>query len=114
MQFCQHSQRCIQRDISKVVTALPTSLKTVELFKKKTLIGGFSCVNTRLPFDTKILMSNLTSDDFEMMSIDDSFTKRKKEDLKVVCKFQLDSKKEYHNRRVVTKILKMDKNNQYE
>ena len=25
-------------------------------FSKKTLIGGFSCVNTRLAFDTQILL----------------------------------------------------------
>ena len=28
---------------------------------EKTLIGGFSCVNTRVAFDTEILFPNLSS-----------------------------------------------------
>ena len=95
-----------------MIIALPTCPKTVELFEKK-LIGGFSCVNTALAFDTKILIPNLTSKDFDKTSIDDSFNKLKEEDLKVVYRLQLNDEYEYHGRRVVSKILKMDKNNQY-
>ena len=38
---------------------------------------------TRLGFDTKILLLILTSEDFEKMSIEDSFKKTKIKDLKV-------------------------------
>ena len=36
----------------------------MEIFEK-TLIGGFSCVNTRLSFDTEILMPILTESDYK-------------------------------------------------
>lgn len=38
--------------------ALPTNSETVERFEK-TLIVGFSCINTCLAFDTNILMPNV-------------------------------------------------------
>ena len=47
---------CIQREQSKCILALPTGNCHVEIFEKT---GGFSCVNTRLSFDTELLMSNL-------------------------------------------------------
>ena len=55
----------IGRDLSKVIIALPTSNETVDIFKQ-TLTGSFSCVNTRLAFDTEILLpnSNEKGDDF--------------------------------------------------
>ena len=46
-----------QRSQSKWNIALPTDAEHVRVFEK-TLIGGFSCVNTRLVFGTKILISN--------------------------------------------------------
>ena len=48
---------CIQREQSKRILALPTNNCHVEIFEKTS--GGFSCVNTRLSFDTELLMSNL-------------------------------------------------------
>ena len=48
---------CIERDLSKVIIALPASNKVAEVFEK-TLSGGFSCVNTRLSFDIELLSSN--------------------------------------------------------
>lgn len=47
---------CVYRDKSKCLTALPTDAEQVKVFERK-LIGGFSCVNTRLAFDSQILMS---------------------------------------------------------
>ena len=44
---------CVHRDKSKCLIALPTDAEHIRVFKK-TLIGGFSCVNTRLAFDTQI------------------------------------------------------------
>ena len=55
--FKYNSRSCEQRDKSKCCTALPTNAEHVRLFKK-TLIGGFSCVNTRLAFHTEILMND--------------------------------------------------------
>ena len=43
---------CFHRFISKMIIALPTKAEIDELFEQ-TLIGGFSCVNTRLSFDSK-------------------------------------------------------------
>lgn len=61
-------------------------------FLKKTLIGGFSCVNTRLAFDTQILLDD-------------------KKNEKILFDLDIDGKKQ--TKRVSTKILKMDGNNQY-
>ena len=48
---------CMQREKSKHCIALPTDAEHVRLFEK-TLIGDFSCVNTRLAFDTEILIDD--------------------------------------------------------
>ena len=47
---------CVHIDKSRCLIALPTDAEHVRVFEK-TLIGGFSCVNTRLVFDTQILLS---------------------------------------------------------
>ena len=41
---------CTEREMSKIILALPTKYEHVEIFEE-TVIGGFSCVNTRLAFD---------------------------------------------------------------
>ena len=48
----------IEREMFKIILALPTKLDHVEIFEQ-TITGGFSSVNTRLAFDTKILLLNL-------------------------------------------------------
>ena len=48
---------CVHRDTSKCCIALPTDTEHVRVFQK-TLIGGFSCVNTRPAFDTEILLND--------------------------------------------------------
>ena len=47
---------CVQRDKSKCLIILPTEAEHVRVFEK-TLTGGFSCVNTRLAFDSQILLA---------------------------------------------------------
>ena len=42
---------CIEREMSKIILALPTKCDHVEIFEE-TIIGGFSCVNARLAFDS--------------------------------------------------------------
>ena len=61
-------------------------------FLKKTLIAGYRCVNTRLHFDTQIPLSNKENE---------------------IAIFDLEINGQRQIKRVSTKILKMDKNNQY-
>ena len=44
----------IEREVFKIILALPTKLDHVEIFEQ-TVTGGFSSVNTRLAFYTQIL-----------------------------------------------------------
>ena len=81
----------VYRDKSKCLIALPTEAEHVRIFEK-TLIGGFSCANTRLAFDSQILLSN-------------------NENEKAI--FELEINGEKQTKRISTKILKMDENNQY-
>ena len=48
---------CVHRNKSKCCIALPTDAEHVRVFEK-ILIGGFSCVNTRLAFDTNVLLND--------------------------------------------------------
>ena len=41
---------CIEREMSKIILALSAKYEHVEIFEE-TVIGGFSCINTRLAFD---------------------------------------------------------------
>ena len=81
------------KEISKVIIAFPTTAEHLEIFEK-TITGAFSCVNTRLAFDSAILLP-------------------KKEDgtrdnnWKVI--YGINGK----NERVISKILTLDENNQY-
>ena len=82
---------CVHRNKSKCCIALPTDAKYVRAFEK-TLIGGFSCVNTRLAFDTNVLLNNTEKE-------------------KVLVELDIDGKKQI--KRSSSKIFKMDENNQY-
>ena len=84
---------CVHKDKSKCLIAVPTEAGHVKLFEK-TLIGGFGCVNTRLTFDSQILLP-----------------KDKANDYKLILDLKINNIKE--KKRITTKILKMDENNQY-
>ena len=71
---------------------LPTDAEHVRVFEK-TLIGSFSCVNTRLAFDTELLI-------------------KKNKNEKVIFNFKINGKKQ--TKRISSKILKMDENNQFD
>ena len=103
---------CIQREKSKCILALPINGVQMEVFEK-TVCGGLSAVNNRLAFDTEILMPNLKASDYEKMSIDESFKAFKRDDLKIVYSLKFNNEKKFQKKRVITKILKMDENNQY-
>ena len=74
---------CIQREQSKYILALPTNNWPVQIFEK-TLLGGFSCVNTLLLLDTELLMPKLIQKDFNKMNINQNFKEFKRDDLKLV------------------------------
>ena len=103
---------CIQRENSKCILALPINNVQMEAFEK-TVCGGFSSVNNRLSFDTEILMPNLKASDYEKMNIDQSFKAYKRDDLKVVYSLKLNNEKTFCKKRVISKIVKLDENNQY-
>ena len=103
---------CIQRENSKCILALPINNVQMEVFEK-TVCGGFSSVNNRLSFDTEILMSNLRASDYEKMNIYESFIAYKRDDLKVVYSLKLNNEKTFSKKRVISKIVKLDENNQY-
>ena len=79
--------RCIEREKSKVILALPKNNMQMETFEK-TVLGGFSCVNTRLSFDTEILMPNLKEGDYKRMNVGESFKAYKRDDLKKTSDYQ--------------------------
>ena len=103
---------CIQREQSKNILALPINNAQMEVFEK-TLCGGFSSVNTRLSFNTEILMPNLTERDYHDMNIDQSFKAFRRNNLKVVYSLKLGSNKSFQKKRIITKIDKFDENNKY-
>ena len=73
---------------------------------EETVIDGFSYVNTRLAFDSEILLPDLTDKiDFENNPMNKDFN------YKVV--FDLKMNNEKIKKRVISKILKLDENNQY-
>ena len=93
---------CIKREMSKVIITLPTKIKHLEIFEQ-TVIGGFSCVNNRLAFDTELLLPNL---------VDSEMTVKK--DLNYKIEYNLktaDNQKA--KKRIIAKILKLEENNQY-
>ena len=64
------------------------------------LIGGFSCVNTSLSFDTSILFPQVPNG-------------KSRRDLKLIYKIRNKDTQGYEDKRIVDKMLKMDKYNQY-
>ena len=103
---------CIQREKSKCIIALPTDNIQMEIFEK-TVCGGYSSVNNRLSFDTELLMPNLTKNDYDKINIDQSFYAFKRDDLKLGYMLKLNNYNSYKRKRVITKIIKFDENNQY-
>ena len=79
---------CVQRLKSKSFIALPVNAKITRVFEQ-TLFGGYSCVNTRMTFDTEVFLK-----DFE----------NQKNPFKT---------KDNQLKRFSSKIIKMDENNQY-
>ena len=96
----------IEREMSKIVLALRTKYEHIGIFEQ-TVIGGFSSVNTRLAFDSQILLPNSN----EQVDLKNN-PMNKNSNYKVVYNLKLENKKA-QKKRVITKILKLDENNQY-
>ena len=79
---------CVERLKSKCSIALPTDAEFIRVFEK-TVMGGYSCVNTRMAFDTNLLLKDTKNE-------------------KVLFKTS-----ERQLKRLSSKIIKMDENNQY-
>ena len=63
----------IEREMSKIILALPTKLEHAKIFEH-TVIGGFSSVYRRLAFDSQILLPNLEfKDDLERNPMNKNF-----------------------------------------
>ena len=88
---------CIEREMSKIILALPTKHEHVEIFEQ-IVIGGFSSVNTRLAFDLQILLPNQTINDLTNRNFN----------YKVVYNLRMNNQKV--KKSVITKILKLDEN----
>ena len=82
---------CVHREKSKCLIALPTDAEYVRVLGK-TLIGEFSCVSPRLAFVAQILLND---------------SKNEK------ALFNLEINSEKQTKRISTKLLKMNENNQY-
>ena len=72
---------CIEREMSRVIIALPTSNEVLDIFEQ-TITGGFSCLNNRLAFDSEIVLPNRKKKD-------DNY--RKGYEFKVVYNIKLDN-----------------------
>ena len=103
---------CVQRDLSKVLIALPTCYEHAEIFEKS-LIGGFTCVNTRIGFDSEILLPSFSKQEYAKMNIDGSFRPYKNQNYKLGYKLKMSWDKFYKDYRIISKIIKFDENNQY-
>ena len=90
---------CMHRFLSTAIILLPNQAEIVDLFKK-TLIGGFSCVNTRLAFNSIILLPKISQNE-------------PKKNLKLIYKRNNELKNIFEDETVVTKIINMDEHNQY-
>ena len=78
---------CIEREMSKIILALPTKLEHAEIFEE-TVIGEFSSVNTRLAFDSQILLPNLEfKDDLVRDTMNKNFN------YKIVYNFKMNNEK---------------------
>lgn len=92
--FLSSFSGCVHQDIRKCCIALPIDSETVKLFER-TLIGGFSDVKLKLAFDSQVLLP-----------------KHQRDEMKLIYKIKTGDGTS-QNKRISTKILKLDENNQY-
>ena len=78
---------------------LPTSNEAVDIFEQ-TITGGFSSINTRLVFDTEILLPNLINEEKP-----DEFEKN--DNNKICYNIRLNNEKEISKKKSYNKNLKV-------
>ena len=93
---------CIEREILPVIIALPTSNVVVGIFEQ-TITGGFSSVNTRLEFDTEILLQNLINQEKSEEKSEENQEFQKNYDYKICYNIRLNSEKEHSKQKKKTK-----------
>ena len=79
---------CVHRLKSKCRIVLPTDAEIVRIFER-TVMGGYSCINTRMAFDTNLLLKDIKNEKVLSKTVDGQL------------------------KRFSSRIIKMDKNNQY-
>ena len=79
---------CVHRLKSKCKSFLPTNAEDVRVFEK-TVLGGYSCINTRMGFDTNFFLNDTKNEKVLFKTTDNEL------------------------KRFSSKIIKMDRNNQY-
>ena len=79
---------CVHRLKSKCKIVLPTNAETVRVFEK-TVLGEYSCINTRMGFDTNLFLNDANNEKVLFKTTDNEL------------------------KRFSSKIIKMDENNQY-
>ena len=80
---------CVHRLKSKCKIVLPTDAENVRIFEK-IVMGGYSCINTRMAFDTDLLLKDVKNEKVLFKTVDGQL------------------------KRFSSKIIKMDENNQYD
>ena len=93
---------CVQRNQSKVIITLPTNYEHAEIFEN-TLIGGYTCVNNRIGFNTEVLLPNFSKSEYAKMSIGESFKAYKNQKYKVGFTIKLDNDEKSKEYRVISK-----------
>ena len=101
---------CIERELPKIIISLLTNIDVVEVFEN-TLTDGFICKNTRLGFDIEIFLPDYSQGDFNKMNFKKNFKAFKRQGLKTVYKLKLNGENSCSNRRVISKVLKLNENN---
>ena len=89
---------CIEREMLRVIIALPASNVVVDIFEQ-TVTGGFSSVNTRLAFDTEILLPNLINQEKSEEKSEENQEFQKKYDYKICYNIRLNNEKEHSKKK---------------
>ena len=103
---------CIERDLSKFISALQTNKSVIEIFEK-TVTGGFISVKTSLGFNNQNLMPSYTAAEHDKIHIDQSFRVYKRQGLKIAGKLKLDDEDKYYDQKIISEVLKLHEKNQY-
>ena len=89
---------CIEREMLRVIIALPTSNVVVDIFEQ-TITGGFSSVNTRLAFDTEILLTNLLNQEESEEKSEENQEFQKNYDYKICYNIRLNDERAFKKKK---------------